>query len=220
MLEQIDAPSQDLRIEGQIPENQYIRKLLPAINQTTFSTKLSIGVQTDIVVKLAYQQDNFELDLGYNFWATSKEKMHWREKFVNNRFALKGDAQLYGFSAVDDTVIIPLNATQSKSTIFGGQGDGNSNFQNVNADNQPAEAASLDMTPLLQLNQADAADLHIARAQVQGSNPAVLLQDSDINNDSGILPRALSNKAFIFFNYTDLVEDNNNIKFCVVLSLT
>jgi hypothetical protein len=201
LLEQIDVPSQDLKINGQIPGNQYIRKLLPAINQTTFSTKLSIGVQTDIVVKLAYQQDNFELDLGYNFWATSKEKMHWRKQFVNNRFALKGDAQLYGFSANDDTVIIPLNVTQGKSTIFGGQGNGNSNFQNINADNQPAAATLFDGTPLLQLNQADATDLHIIRVQIQGSNPAILLQDSDINNDSGILPRALSNKAFIFFNY-------------------
>src|SRR5207244_8536611 len=77
----------------------------------------------------------------------------------------------------------------------------NNKIQKINANKKPTEKATLDITPLLQLNQADAADLHIARAQVEGSNPAVLLQDSDINNDSGILPRALSNKAFIFFNY-------------------
>lgn len=201
LLEQFDSPSQNLRIEGQIPENQYIGKLVPAINQTTFNTKLSIGVQADIVLKLAYQQDNFELDLGYNFWGISKEKMHWRDALVSDRFALKGDAQIYGFSSTDDAVVIPLNATQSQSTLFGGQGDGNSNFQNLNADNQPAAATLLDGTVLHQLNAQNSADLRIAQVQVQGSNPAILLQDSDINNDSGILPRAISNKAFIFFNY-------------------
>lgn len=201
LLEQIESPSQGLLINGQTPDNQYIRKLLPAINQTTFSTKLSIGVQADIVLKLAYQWDNFEFDCGYNFWGTSKEKMHWREKFINNRFVLKGDAQIYGFSSLDDIVFVPLNTTQSAATIFGGQGSGNSNFQNLNADNQPAAATLPNGTVLFQLNKVDSQSLKIAQAQVQGSSPAVFLQDSDINNESGILPRALSNKAFIYMNY-------------------
>ncbi len=201
LLEQIEAPSQGLNINGDIPENQYVRKLVPAINETTLNTKLSIGVQADITLKLAYQQDNFEFDMGYNFWATSKEKMHSREKFTSDLFALKGDAQIYGFAANDNAVIVPLNATQNSATIFGGQGDGNANFQNLNADNQPAAATLSDGTQLVQLNTQDATDLKIKQVQVQGSNPAVLLQDADINNESGILPRAISNKAFIFMNY-------------------
>jgi hypothetical protein len=171
--------------------------LVNAINYTTFDTNISIGVQADIVLKVAYQRDGFEFDLGYDFWANSKEKLHCREKFPDNRFALKGDAQIYGFTAITDNPIA-LNATQSKSTLLGGQGNGNSNFQNLNADNQPAAATTALGIPLNQLNSADAAALGIAQVQVNGSNPAILLKDSDINNESGILPRALSHKIFAY----------------------
>lgn len=205
LMEQIDGPSSGLWINGSAPDNQYVRKLLPVINQTTFDTKISIGVQADIVIKLAYQRDGFEFDLGYNFWANSKEKMHSRHCLPSDRFALKGDAQLYGFAenAPADTVIIPLNATQSEATILGGQGVGNSNFQNLNADNQSAPATIVGgAAGLAQLNNVDSVALGIPRVQVQGSNPAVLLQDSDIDNESGLLPRALSNKVFAFAHYT------------------
>lgn len=193
LLEQIESPSQALLINGTASANQYIGNLFPAINYTTFDTDISIGVQADIVVKFAYQRDGFELDFGYNFWANSKEKLHCRGTFIENRFALKGDAQIYGFAA--DNSSIALNATQSSATVLGGQGSGNSNFQNLNADNQPAFAATV-AGQLNQLNLADSVALAIPQVQVRGSNPALLLKDNDINNESGILPRALSNKIF------------------------
>jgi hypothetical protein len=119
-----------------------------------------------------------------------------------NRFALKGDAQLYGFAENNDDNIIPLNATQSNATIFGGQGQGNSNFQNLNADNQPAPAfVAGGIIGLAQLNVPDSVALGIPLALVQGSNPAILLQDADIDNESGILPKAFSSKVFGYVNY-------------------
>jgi hypothetical protein len=138
--------------------------------------------------------------LGYNFWANSKEKLHCRESFIENRFALKGDAQVYGFTSDDNA--LALNATQSMATILAGQGAGNSNFRNVNADNQ-ATASSSDaaLNPVTQLNIADSVSLNIPRALVSGSNPAILLMDSDINVESGILPRALSHKVFGYMGY-------------------
>ena len=193
LLEEIIAPSENLLINGAAPENQYIGNLVPAINHTTFDTKISIGVQTDVVLKLAYQHDGFEMDLGYDFWYNSKEKLHCRDRFVDNRYALKGDAQLYGFAA--DNSALALTGTQSMATILGGQGDGNGNYRNSNADNQPA-AASTAAGILNQLNAADSATLNIPQAQVNGSDPAILLKDSDINVESGLLPRALSHKVF------------------------
>lgn len=196
LLEQIESPSDgNLLINGVAPTNQYIGNLVPAINYTTFNTKISIGVQTDIVLKFAYQRDGFEFDLGYDFWANSKEKLHCRDRFPENRFALKGDAQIYGFTADDDAIL--LNATQSESTIFGGQGVGNANYQNLNADNQPA-LATTPTALLFQLNAADSAALDIPQLQVHGSDPAILLTDADINDESGILPRAISNKIFVY----------------------
>lgn len=196
LLEQIESPSNgELLINGNAPINQYIGNLVPAINYTTFDTKISIGVQADVVLKFAYQHDGFEVDFGYDFWANSKEKLHCRDTFIENRFALKGDAQLYGFTA--NNTAVELNATQSMATILAGQGNGNTNFQNLNADNQPA-LATTPAGPLFQLNTADAAALNIFQMQVSGSNPAILLADSDINNESGLLPRAFSNKIFIY----------------------
>lgn len=198
LLEQIESPSNgQLLINAAQPANQYIGNLVPAINYTTFDTKISIGVQTDIVFKLAYQHDGFEVDFGYDFWANSKEKMHCRDKFIENRFALKGDAQIYGFTPNPDNIAVALNATQSMATILAGQGNPNTNFQNLNADN-PAPATTPPATDLLQLNFADSAALNIQQDQVRGSNPAILLKDSDINNDSGLLPRAFSNKIFMY----------------------
>ena len=198
LLEQIESPAQNLLINGIAPLNQYIGNLVPAINHTTFDTKISIGVQADIVLKLAYQRDWFEIDLGYNFWANSKEKLHCRDAFIEDRFALKGDAQIYGFAA--DNTAVELNATQSMATILGGQGNGNANFANLNADNQPA-LASTAAGVLNQLNSADSTALNIPQVQVRGSNPAILLKDSDINNESGILPRALSHRVFAYMGH-------------------
>jgi len=199
LLEQFQKPSEGLLINGSAPAQQYMGNLVPAINYTTFDTKISIPVQAELVLKLAYQRDGFELDLGYNFWVNSKEKMHCRDLFPSNTYALKGDAQVYGFTANNSSVA--LNATQSESTIFGGQGNGNSNYQNLNADNQPALATTPVTLIINQLNAADSAALNIAQVQAHGSNPSVLLSDSDINNDSGILPRALSHKVFVYAGY-------------------
>jgi hypothetical protein len=205
LLEQIESPSQGLLINGNAPVNQYIGNLVPAINYTTFDTKISIGVQADVVLKLAYQRDGFEVDLGYDFWANSKEKLHYREAFVENRYAIKGDAQIYGFTAVGDNPVA-LNATQSMATILAGQGAGNGNFANTNADNQPAFASTA-AGVLNQLNVADAIALAIPQVQVNGSNPAILLSDRDINVESGILPRALSHKVF---GYIGCLWDNRD----------
>lgn len=205
LLEEIINPSENLLINGNAPANQYIGNLVPAINYTTFDTKISIGVQADVVLKLAYQRDGFEIDFGYNFWANSKEKLHCRETFIENRYAIKGDAQIYGFTAMGDNPIA-LNATQSMATILAGQGAGNGNFQNLNADNLPA-AASTVAGILNQLNAADSMSLTIPQVQVNGSNPAILLSDGDINNESGILPRALSHKVF---GYIGCLWDNRD----------
>lgn len=203
LLEQLDGPSTSLFLNGVAPANQYNGKLIPAINRTTFDAKISMAAQADIVFKLAYQRGGFESDIGYNFFAHSKEKLHSRGSLVNNRFAIKGDAQIYGFgpnTTVPANIPVALNATQSKATLNAGQAPGNANFANLNADNAAA-ATTTGGVVLTQLNLVDSTALGIPQVQVQGSNPAILLQDSDINESSALLPRALSNKFFLYCNY-------------------
>jgi hypothetical protein len=205
LMEQFKEPSDGmLLINGTESVNQYMGNLVNAINYTTFDTKISIPVQGEVVLKLAYQSDGFEFDFGYNFWANSKEKMHCRGKFPSNKYALKGDAQVYGFTSNGSSV--ELNATQSMATILAGQGNGNANYRNLNADNQPA-LATTPAAVINQLNAADSAVLGIPVAQVNGSNPAILLSDKDINDDSGILPHALSHRVFV---YAGNVWDNRD----------
>ena len=177
---------------------------MPVINKTTLQTKIIIGVQADVVVKFAYQRNGFEYDLGYNFWGQSKETIKHRDCFEENTFALKGDAQIYGFDGTNAAVA--LNATQKKATIRGGQGDENSDFTNANADNA---TQAFDSTPtvLQQLSTAvvdgtmDTIELGIAQQQVQTSNPTCLLKDSNIDECSALLPHAISHKLFTHINY-------------------
>jgi len=51
--------------------------------------------------------------------------------------------------------------------------------------------------PLTQLNATDSADFGIAQADINTASPAVLLSDDDINESSGLMPRALTHKVFI-----------------------
>ena len=204
LLEQLQDSSDNLIVGGVPTAHQYMGNLVPAINYTTFDVKISIPVQADIVVKTAYKKDRFELDLGYNFWVNSKEKMHCREAFPANAYALKGDAQVYGFTAGNSSVA--LNPTQSMATLLGGQGTANTNYQNANADNA-AVATGSGGALINQLNSADSIALLIPQVLASGSNPSLLLADGDINNDSGLLPRALSHKVFV---YAGCVFDNRD----------
>ena len=146
----------------------------------------------------AYHRDcGLDVNWGYGLWIRSAEKLHCRERFPDNTFAIKGDAQIYGFDM--SNTAYKLSATQSKATIFGGQNDGNfvtDLYANNNADNA-MNAQDSGAMPLYQLNATDAGTFGITQANVKTSYPAKLLSDADINNDSVLMPRSLTHKLFI-----------------------
>jgi hypothetical protein len=200
------SPSNDLFFDsvlGTPAETQYQQRLFPAINQTTFEIKTRIDIQADVVAQFVYMHDNVEFDFGYNFWVRSKEKGERCQRLESNRFGLKGDAQLYGFTVGQEPRA--LNVTQSKSTINAGQGAGNANFTNANADN-PQEAFS--DTTLFQLTAVDASGLGLTDTAIDGSNPAIFLQDSDINECSGLSARAITHRIFAHVNYAWHQQDD------------
>jgi len=216
LITEILSPANNLQagVPEQVASNQYQGRLLPAINKTTLTSTISIAVQADIVLKLAYHRNGFEADIGYNFWGQSKEKLKKRDFFEENRFGVKGDAQVYGFNNNDSDNVITtaLNATQSNATIDAGQGVGNAEFTNANADNE-VEAFNGDGSQLQQLSAAtvggttDPAVLDITLQNIETSNSAVLLADKDIDECSALLSRAISHKLFAYVNY---VWDNSN----------
>lgn len=222
LLEKIAAPSSGLQI-GTAPNNiaapnQYQGRLVPAINKTTLDAHIAVDVQADVAIKLSYQRAAWEVDLGYNLWARSEEKLCSRD-CIETCYAVKGDAQLYGFTNPGETAVA-LNATQSKATIHGGQavqaetfsslnpGNFNENFEyaNINADNIAFASDTLGVS-LHQLTVADANRLGVAQLSVRTSSPAILVTNSDISECSGLLPKAISHKVFVYASYTPDIEE-------------
>jgi len=220
LLEELVSPEVGgLFVQEEQAVLQYNRTLTPAINKTSLKTKVSVGVQADVVLKLSYQTGGLGVDVGYNFWARSKEKMRLLEQFESSRWAIKGDAQVYGddFTALDTTSIIPVNATQSKATIQAGAGIGNANreFRNFNADNAgPAERTNIRLicsepdrtTPLLpatgdNFEKAAGGSLEVPRPMDSSQEP-ILLQSCNIDKESAAVPGAISHKICTHINYT------------------
>ncbi len=197
LLELITPGSENLflGVGGPAAPDQYDGHLFPAINVTTFCTKIAIPVQADIVAKCAFYRGDLEFDVGYNIWIRSAEKLQCRDSLAAG-YAFKGDTQLYGFTTAD--AADPLNATQSRATIHGGQGVGNfvagQEFTNANVDS-PIVATS--PGALAQLDIADSVTLGIPQLPINTSNPAVLLTDDDIDNNSALMPRSLTQKLFM-----------------------
>ncbi len=226
LLQQIASPAVGLHI-GLAPgdveaTSQYQGRLVNAINKTTLDADIGIKVQADIVLKLGYKRRGFEFDLGYNLWVRSEEDCQGRD-CIENCYAVKGDAQVYGFTNPAETSVA-VAATQSKATInqgapetseaFAGLDPGNFNegfeFANINADNIDNASDTLGGA-LLQLTTADANRLGITQIPIRTSNPPILVTDSDLDTCSALLPKAISHKLFFYLGYQLDREDLNVI---------
>lgn len=198
LLEAMGTPvDSDIQIPAGNPlKVQYQGLLLPAIHATTLNCRISVGYQADISCVFRLTKSAFDVDIGYNFWTRDKEKLVERDCLTADRYALKGDASLYGFSP-GGLRFIGLNATQQEATLFAGQGAGNGNFANSNADNAVINGGGLQ-----QLTAADAAALSIAVASSRGSNPPSLLDDSALNESSALSLHARIQSFFIQGTYS------------------
>lgn len=198
LLEEVRTPVCNLDVPVAVPAvNQYQTRLSYAVNKTTLDCQISVPAEADVLIELKYRWCGLDAELGYNFWLRMAERLNGRKKIKENKYAAKGDAQLYGFSG---TFPIAVNATQSNATLHGGQGAGNANYVNNNA-NFPTTAFDGSGGTLEQLNSTDSIELDIAQSPIQGSSPAVLLQDSDINDCSALSPKAVSHKFFAHIGY-------------------
>lgn len=170
--------------------NQYQRELIPAVNVTSLFADISVAIQADFAIKMAYWYKNMSIDIGYNAWARTAEDICNREKFPAGVYALKGDALVYGFDMVD-ALFVPLNATESRSTIQAGQGIPNTTLENMNVDN--AQAAFFNTNPLYATTA--------ALDSVRGSLQAILLKNCDLHDLSGVSPTAITHKFFVHLSY-------------------
>ena len=198
LLEEVRTPVCNLDVPLAVTApNQYQTRLTYAINKTTLACDIYVPAKADILLELKYRWCGLDVEMGYNFWLRMAERLSCRKKIKDNKYAVKGDTQLYGFSGAET---VAVNATQSNATLHAGQGAGNANFSNLNADS-PAGAFDGSGAMLMQLNNTDAADLGIPLGHIQGSSPAVLLDDSGIDDCSALSPKAISHKFFTYIGY-------------------
>lgn len=95
---------------------EYAGNLVPAINKTTLCCDVGIQLQVDSAFKFSYICNEWQVDLGYDFWARSHEKITVTQKLQPDFYALKGDSFMYGVAvdgAPELTTLLPLNPTDA-----------------------------------------------------------------------------------------------------------
>lgn len=225
MLAEKLQPTADVPVAQQLvaPGNsgfQFAGEYAPVANLTTRNVKVSIGVQGDVVAMFNYTCRGFSWDLGYNFWGMSSSEIHVDCNqssncpdscptvipFVEETWALKGDASVYGFFPTGTiTNAVPLGATEGGvdgATIFTGTNvDETLPLANRGINNPQPAFTNVGVVPpgtaLFEANSANAIDTSV---------PPIFISAADFDYE-GAEQRGLSHKVFTHFSYTWLNHD-------------
>ena len=200
------------------PTAQFQNLYLPVANLTTIDVNVSIAAQVDATAMIDIDWGHWNFDFGYNFWARTCEAIkptcQCSIPFNQNlMFALKGDANTYGFVAQDAATSpvpvgtpIPLSATQSHATIHAGRNtpigtafDPSQN-QNPGIDGGPAQWAMVSTTTdndqiVILPGQSSG-----AATQQRSSLAPVFIKSETIDFDNA-QTKGLSNKLFAHITY-------------------
>ncbi len=137
-----------------VPISQFKGMFAPVANLTTVDVHVRSSIQADIAAMINYTRSNWGFDIGYDFWIRSCEKISLPNRPTidccpnlcttdANSWALKGDAQVFGFMSNDSGTgsgslltgnPIALSATQCGATIHSG----------TNADADVADCTGVD----------------------------------------------------------------------------
>ncbi len=194
--------------------NTYTGNLINAVNFTTREVETSIRVLGDASVKLAYRNCGFMVDVGYNIYGHSRERLHGdcaricANNLSNRRFGIKGCQGVCGnvfTTATQDgvtTVVgsavgvnpVMLNTTASTATAF----------SCGTPDTPTAATTSVADQAVLAFNSPTAAGTVVpAGAPTAGqaivaqvSTTPVVLSDANLNPRSGLAHSQLTHKIF------------------------
>ena len=204
-------------VSGTVPIAQFKGVFAPVANLTTVDVNVRASIQADIVAMVNYTRDAWEWDLGYNFWARSCERISLPARPTNDCcvnlctgdkdvWALKGDAQVFGFMTATGTDLpinepVALSATQCGATIHKGTNadadvadcTGIDRFQNCGIDNpQFAYGES-------NIRLTHTAGFSAAADHIKTSVEPLFINCCDINFQR---TRGLSHKVFTHLSYT------------------
>jgi hypothetical protein len=207
------------------PNAQFQNLYAPLANLTTFDVDVRIAAQVDATAMIDINWGNWNIDFGYNFWARTCEKIKphclCSVPFDGNaNFALKGDANVFGFVAQDaGSSPIPVNspvalsATESNADIHAGTNlaatilnptfNANQNPGIDGGKNQWAFVANTDDSDQLTVlpgQSADPSGTNAARTQQESSVTAIFIQAANIDLD-GAETKGASNRLFGHVSY-------------------
>ncbi|MCK5633354.1 hypothetical protein KAH94_06370 [bacterium] len=203
------------------PPFQYAGKLFPLINKTTCCTDVSIDFQADAVLKLAYSRKNFNFDVGYNVWGRTGEKFHkdccTDGCLERNKYALKGDAFVYGFASTGGNLTtgtpVALSATQDLATINSGTNTpAGTPYEYAHTQNPKVDNEKLAWSDSAGEDELDAnKNFHLD--QTNTSYLPKLISCDDLNTCD--TPSALSHKFFVnmSFSWAEDMEKDEWIPF-------
>jgi len=213
LAEKCDTNTQALSgLEGTeliLATSQFAYQFCPVANLTSRQVSIGYGLQADIVCWINAYYQGISWDIGYNFWARSREKLQCTHEMATHMldgstWGLKGTAQVIGFAtgatgpiSINDP--IALSATQSMATI-------NSVIINQNNSVTPSitnigidlpEQAFVGSPPV---GLSNAPGIPLSLSIINTSIQPMLLCESDIHFQR--LGRSLSHKFFTHIQYT------------------
>lgn len=192
----------------------------PIANLSTVAVKVTGGVQVDMSLMFNYTSRNMSFDIGYNLWARSCERIKIDCSCPNkltsgNRWALKGDAHVYGFdnfsSFYNPAVPISLSATQSQATIHQGTNVQAADDYEIDATRNPGVDFARPAITTSFLAVCAVNNLPTGGSQTFVSKTPVFLEESDLDLNAAAT-RGLSHKVFAQISYRWL-ERNNYVPF-------
>ncbi len=167
----------------------YSGRLINAIDFATRRVHVGGSVKLDLAAKLSYYYSRWGLDLGYNIYARTKEKLKLRP----NLFPSDVNSRLYGIKGTegvcytivnsqgDITTTKLLNSTQNRATICSGAPVDNPKKITVGPNEQ---ARTWD------------------NKQAFESKPPILITTDSLDIISGSSPHQLTHKFFAHLSYT------------------
>jgi hypothetical protein len=215
LAQRVGIPVQyNLKGDGVAPVAQFDNEFLPIANLSRLCVDVSTTIQAEFTAMCTFVCDNFSWDLGYNFWARSCDSLQSRRinPFENNtQWALKGDAQMFGYdrgAAGAGALVgaVPLSATQNNATINHGTNKTDNNtfadaIKNPGIDNATNSTGDGSVGGAGTNNNPLSAQPFTTDLTIKTSiNPVLITKDAiSLCNQ---VTKGLSNSLFTHFSYT------------------
>src|SRR5579863_560482 len=201
------------------PIAQFDQEVNSIVNITTRAIVVAVNVQADVALSCSYTKKNNYWTFGYNAWKRGCENICIKDKncFPENVWAIKGDAQVYGFIGQQlNPTDLPvgtaaaLSATETKATINYG-----ANLPKQGISTDPAQRAiqiqNAQKNPGIDFPQpafagnnqylvASTTDTSITN-QINTSIQPVFINSTDLDINSASTS-GFSHKMFTHFNHT------------------